>query len=614
MPHVNADIHEQGVNSPYYFAPAARPYHDYITDWQADFQDEIGKNHMKYFDENGWLYFTKEVFDLLYPSYADTYSTFNGAIGMTYEQGGSGRAGRAIEMSNEDTLTLLDRVMHHHTTALSTVEVSSKNAAQLVEAFAKYFKDHNANPPGKYRSYVIKGNSSTSKLKALVDLLDKNDIQYGTATSSKNIKGFHYQSGAEANYKVEEGDLVISAHQPLSILVQVLFEPQTSLEDSLTYDITAWSLPYAYGVEAYASTEKIASNNTFAFDDVNNDFGAMRSPYAYVVRWEAVAAAEFLGALFKEKIKVRTASRPFAIAGQSFDQGTLIITQADNRKMGQAFHNTVQSISNSMDQEVIPVATGNVSRGFDFGSGKVDLLDQPNILVLTEEGTFSQSYGQIWYYFEQVLNYPITRARAGNLGRMNLDEFNVIILPEGSYYNVSKEDFEGVASWVRDGGKLITLGSSVSTIVSKMDFKLERNQAEEEKENGKEEEPEEDPIYSNQERDYISRSIPGAIYKVKVDNTHPLAYGFPNHYFSIKTGTTAYKKPDSGWTVGYIEDEPFYVGFVGSKVKKNIANSTIFGVNRMGRGSVVYMVDNPLFRAFWYEGMFLFSNAVFMVD
>ena len=48
----------------------------------------LGKNHAKYFDKNGWFYFTKQRFDLLYPSYGDTYPMFLGSIGMTYEQAG----------------------------------------------------------------------------------------------------------------------------------------------------------------------------------------------------------------------------------------------------------------------------------------------------------------------------------------------------------------------------------------------------------------------------------------------------------------------------------------------------------------------------------------------
>ncbi|MEL7020658.1 MAG: M14 family zinc carboxypeptidase [Bacteroidota bacterium] len=138
LPHIHVDVHEQGINSPYYFAPAAKPYHAYITSWQRDFQKSIGENHARYFDEKGWLYFTKEIFDLLYPSYGDTYPMFNGAIGMTYEQGGSSRAGRAVLADTGDTLTLKDRIQHHTTTAISTVETASKYAEHLNRNFEQY--------------------------------------------------------------------------------------------------------------------------------------------------------------------------------------------------------------------------------------------------------------------------------------------------------------------------------------------------------------------------------------------------------------------------------------------------------------------------------------------
>ena len=88
MPHIHVDFHEQGINEPYYFAPAAEPFHSIITPFQRDFQTLIGKNHAKYFDQNGWLFFTRERFDLLYPSYGDTYPTYTGSMGMTYEQAG----------------------------------------------------------------------------------------------------------------------------------------------------------------------------------------------------------------------------------------------------------------------------------------------------------------------------------------------------------------------------------------------------------------------------------------------------------------------------------------------------------------------------------------------
>ena len=139
MPHVHVDFHEQGYNSPYYFAPAAEPYHEIISDWQRDFQDQIGRNHAKYFDKEGWLYFTKERFDLFYPSYGDTYPTYMGAIGMTYEQAGHGRGGLGVLTDEGEVLTLVDRLTHHTTSGLSTVEISSQNASKLNDEFRNYF-------------------------------------------------------------------------------------------------------------------------------------------------------------------------------------------------------------------------------------------------------------------------------------------------------------------------------------------------------------------------------------------------------------------------------------------------------------------------------------------
>jgi len=36
-------------------------------------------------------------------------------------------------------------------------------------------------------------------------------------------------------------------------------------------------------------------------------------------------------------------------------------------------------------------------------------------------------------------------------------------------------------------------------------------------------------------------------------------------------------------------------------------------VEEVGRGEVVYLLDDPLFRGFWYNGELVFSNALFLV-
>ena len=257
LPHVHVDFHEQGINSPYYFAPAAEPYHKSITGWQREFQHMIGKNHAKYFDNEGWLYFTKEVFDLLYPSYGDTYPMFNGAIGMTYEQAGHSRGGVQVLIENGDTLKLSDRIAHHYTTGLSTVEVASVNKDRLVNEFSGFFRTGANNTA--YKSFIIKKGNNPDRIAALLEVLDNQGITYGTLSGGKRITGFDYQQNRSVQYTPQSGDVLVSTSQPKGLFASVLLEPRTVVPDSVTYDITAWSLPYLYGLDAVATTSALSA-------------------------------------------------------------------------------------------------------------------------------------------------------------------------------------------------------------------------------------------------------------------------------------------------------------------------------------------------------------------
>jgi len=287
MPQVHVDFHEMGYNSPYFFAPAAEPYHPQITSWQREFQQLMGANHAKYFDQNNWLYYTGEVFDLYYPSYGDTWPIFNGAQGFTYEQGGSGRAGRAVARSKGDTLTVQDRLQHHLTTSISTVELSFQHRDKLLEAFQDYFSGEVS---GKYKTYIVKKANASPRLSAFTKLLYRQKITYTTAAESikKSFTGFSYLANAsETSFSLEKGDILISTNQPQGHLVQVLFEPHTTLSDSLTYDLTAWALPYVFQIEAYAAEQAIslpnAETNQPPFQE--NKFPE-NTPYAILCRWK----------------------------------------------------------------------------------------------------------------------------------------------------------------------------------------------------------------------------------------------------------------------------------------------------------------------------------------
>ncbi len=614
MPHIHADLHEQGYTNPYYFAPAAAPFHEYITDWQGNFQTEIGKNHARYFDREGWLYFTRERFDLLYPSYGDTWPTFNGAIGMTYEQGGHSRAGRAINLPTGDTLTLADRIAHHRTTSLSTVEIASKESDRLTQNFRDYFKQATTKPQGKYLTYVVSGETPRGKMRRLLELLDRNGIQYGKYTAGAPLSMYDYQAGKTVEARLNPDDLVISAFQPRSVLTQVLFDPDAVVEDSVTYDITGWSVPLAYGLQAYASQARIeagvvAGYSLPTYEDpfVGKD---LAKAYAYVVPWTNLSSAAFLGDLLQAGVNARTASGAFTFGEQTFAAGSIVINKGDNRKT-EDFTATVRRLVNVHEVELHILETGFSTSGGDLGSNVYELKKAPKVAVVAGEGVSTNQFGQVWYYFEQDLKYPVSVFHLGDLDEVADGNYDVLILPEGRYDLSSSAD--ALTSWIRDGGRLIAIGSANRSLSRVEAFSLAAKETEEDEEK---EADAPDPRllpHAGAERRFIAGFNPGAIVGVEMDATYALAFGIGGKYFSLKTGSAAYDYLENGVNAGRVRTAPFISGFVGSKVKQELEETLVFGVQNMGRGEIVYLIDNPLYRGFWEQGKLLFGNVLFQL-
>ena len=607
MPQIHCDYHEQGINSPYYFAPAAEPFHEVITPWQRQFQTAIGKNHAGYFDANGWLYFTKEFFDLFYPAYGDTYPTYNGAIGMTYEQAGHSGGGLAVVTYDGDTLSLKDRIAHHFTTSMSTLEIASKNAGKLISEFKKYFDEANTNGIGEYKTYVVT-ETNTAKRKALQNFFDANGIKYGR-TDASSIKGYNYYSGKEESFSAVNS-LAVSSYQPKSSLVKVLFEPKSKLSDSATYDITAWSLPYVYGVQTYAFKEKLAVGN---YSDQNIRSNVSALAYGYLVNYTSFADVKFLAALLNAKFRVRFAEKDFTYNGKAFQKGTIIVLKKANEDKLQQF----ADMANAYQVTVTEVNSGFMETGFDFGSEKVHLLKRPNVVVLTGRGVNPNAAGEVWHLFEQQLNYPVSMINAEEIDGSTLKNTDVLILPDGNYKFLKDKDAASeIKMWVQQGGKLIAFENAAAQ-VAKADWgiKLKKSDDEDKKDDKKDDkEPYADiKLYENRERDGIVNNMPGAIYKVELDNSHPLAFGYGKNYFSLKLSGDIYEFMKSGWNVGIIKKESQAAGFVGSRTKERIKDGTVLGVQSLGGGSIVFFADDPIFRNFWENGKMLLCNAVFLV-
>lgn len=601
LPHIHVDFHEQGINNPYYFAPAAEPFHEVITDWQRDFQTQIGKNHAKYFDKNGWYYFTKESFDLLYPSYGDTYPTYVGGIGMTYEQAGHGRAGLGITKADGEVLTLWDRLIHHTTSGISTVEIASKNTTKINSEFKKYFKNNDF----KYKSYVLRGNES--KINNLTALLDKHEIKYGNAIG-KTVSGFNYETKSKGSMRMASNDLVVSTNQPKARLIKSLFEPAAKLSDSITYDITAWSLPYAYGMKAIASEKLVASKN---INSKSITTTPNKNAYAYTFKWNHISDATLLADLLAKNFRIRFTRKDMINSSQNLKAGSFIITRADNKHINN-FDNILVATANKFHKTTNTINSGFSEKGPDMGSSSVREIKNQKIAVLSGDYTSSLSYGEIQYFFEKELKYSYTAINTGSFSARILDNYHTLVIPNGYYGGFfNKNRLDALKSWIRKGGKVIAIGNANSIFANKKGFGLKSNSAKDKKDDKKDK-----PVirYEDLERDGIQNAITGAIFKTKIDNSHPLGFGYGDSYFTLKQGSRSYKYLENGYNVVRLEDNTVFSGFAGSKTLNKLKKSLIFGEENYGRGSIVYMIDNPLFRAFWDNGKLFFANALFYTN
>ncbi|MBK7087701.1 MAG: zinc carboxypeptidase [Chitinophagaceae bacterium] len=609
LPQVHVDFHEQGYNAPYYFAPAAEPFHDIITKWQREFQFFIGKNNAKYFDQNNWLYFTRERFDLFYPSYGDTYPMYNGSIGMTYEQGGIS-GGLGVITSENDTLTFVQRVQHHFVASLATIETSANYGKALLTHFKQYFDDAVAGKMGTYKTYIIKyKEADAQRILSLKELLNKNNIQYGT--SSGIGKGLNYYSLKEENFSITKEDLVISAVQAKAALVQSLFEPNPHLSDSATYDITAWAMPYAYGLTAFASNQVF---NIITGEGKMVTKNASSNPYGYVFPLSGNGSIKAVAKMLKDGIRLRFAEKAFTAGNKKFANGSVIILKNGNRNLSNVLWEKVREIANANNLQLSEVNSGMVDEGADFGSSSVHSIKPPKVVLISGDNVNANAMGEVWSYFEEELNYPVSLVNAQDMGRLSWNNVDVLVLADGNYeFLKNKEMAEQLEAWVRSGGKIVALERAVKHLSKQSWSRLKPKESDEDQ--AKEKNVSLLSKYANSEKDAISQNTPGAIFKVWLDNTHPLMFGYPDFYYTLKMDDVLYQPlgAEDGWNTGIIKSEKQMAGFVGAKLAKNLNNGVLFAVQDLGRGNIIYLTDDVLFRRFWENGKQIFFNAVFLV-
>ena len=614
MPQVHADFHEMGVESTFFFAPGADPWNNIITPWQHEFHKLMGNGNATLFNEKFRLYFTKENFDLFYPGFGDTWPLFNGAIGFTYEQGGGGPSGLAYKLESGDTLTLKDRIDGHFTASMATIKVSYENREKLLSEFNKYFEESTKNPHFQYKSVIIKWSNEKSNMNDLLKILDRNQIKYSYAgNTGKKFKGFDYATSKDGEVTVEKGDILVSAYQPESHFMQALFEPVTKASDSLSYDLTAWSLPYVYNLIAFAVPDRIqADTSKVELKKIVNEVSSTK-PYAYVANFSGFDELKLMAALYNKNIKLRYSLKPFVLNGDSFNRGSIIVARGDNKHLEAEFDKDVTLAANDCQVKLVPTTTGMVDSGKDFGSENSPLMKKKSVALLCGEGTSSGAVGEIWYFFEKELKYPISLINISNNDKIDFKNYEILILTSGTYSKLK----DTIIDFVKRGGRVIAMENAISLFAGEKTTSLAKaieTRTAEQKLTEKKIKSDDSTLlkkfeYENEKRYTLSERSAGSIYKVKLDDTHPYSFGMGKEWFIMKR-TPGYPYLTTGSNIGYILEKEPIAGFAGFKYKDKIKNTLVIGTEKIGSGEVIYITDDPYFRAFWKSGRVLLGNSI----
>ena len=602
-PNILTDHHEQGSNATFFFQPGVPSRVNPLTPAKnQELTGKLAKFHAKALDKIGSLYFTKESYDDFYYGKGSTYPDINGAIGILFEQASS--RGHAQETSN-GILRFPATIKNQFVTALSTLEGANALRKEFLDWQRTFYStalQQAATEPVK--AYVFGDAGDRNKTQQFVSMLQRHQVEIYTSKNDVTVNGKTF---------LKDEAFIVPMYQPQVRLLKTIFEKTLQYKDSLFYDITAWTMPLAFGMPCSELTTA-QYNNGMLGSMLPGDFkmsavaGFTRSNYGYLLQWTDLLAPAALYALQQNKIITKVATEKFEMAiggvNKSFSPGSIFIAVNNQPISSDSLFGLLDRIAKKYNLPVYPLQTGNATSGIDMGSRKFIALTKPTVAMIAGAGVNATDAGEVWHLLDQRMDLPLTQLEPAVFNRVDLNKYNVLIMVGGRYAELNKDKLK---TWVSNGGNLILLEEAVQWAsqngINTVTLKKVKPPVDSSKRTA----------YGELEEIDGAQQMSGAIFTADADLSHPLAYGYHEKNISFfKANKVFMEKSKSPYaTPFYYKESPLQSGWISQENKDAIRNSAAVVVNTLGTGRIINIDNNPNFRAFWLGGTRLMMNAIF---
>jgi len=594
LPNILTDHHEMGTNATFFFQPGIPSRtHPLTPKLNQKLTAKIGDYHAKAFNKLGSLYYTEESYDDFYYGKGSTFPDINGGIGILFEQASS--RGHIQETDN-GLLTFPFTIRNQFTAALSTLE-AAKNMREEILTYQHNFYKNARNEAAKEngKAIVFGDEKDAAKTYHLAEILKRQQIKFNEIKQDFTVNGKHFKKGYS---------YIVPKNQKNTRLINAMFEKRTKFQDSLFYDVSAWTFPLAFNVD-YA--EGVSTNNAGA--EVTNlqlRKGEVTglSNYAYLMEWHEYYTPKVLNKLLNRNIRTKVALKKFSLNGKQYDYGTILIPVQNQSLDANSLNDLLTKLAKESHVQIDAVLTGLTQKGIDLGSREFRTLHKPKIALLVGDGIRSHDTGEIWHLFDTRYDITVTKLDVKTISRADLGRYNTIIVPSSPISGLSEVNTKKLKTWVQNGGTIIgyrnTLKWFKSKEFAKLDFKKVKVPAKN--------------VTFEEKGDFKgAQVIGGAIFEAKIDRSHPINFGYKNDKLSLFRNTTIFMKSDSSSFNNPIKytKKPLLSGYISKPNLESLANTVPLQIKKLGKGKVVAFTDNTNFRAFWYGTNKLLMNAIF---